>query len=182
MTSVSGVEDYLSMGGKEYGQYNLVYHDNSCSALITGFGIYAWNRKKPMWFWSGSSVKENEISDIRAYNHANGVMWIVYSLVLWAASLAGFWNGTAALTLIILAMVVGLPALMMVYQRIYKNIEYEESTKDSITEITFTLSVIGVLTSACLLIASDHEPTCAEYRCKKSRWNGNIYCIVSEGL
>ena len=48
-----------------------------CSALITGFGIYAWNRKKPMWFWSGSSVKENEISDIRAYNHANGVMWIV---------------------------------------------------------------------------------------------------------
>lgn len=73
-----------------------------------------------MWFWSGSSVKENAISDIRAYNHANGVMWIVYSLVLWAASLAGFWNGTAALTLIILAMVVGLPALMMVYQRIYK--------------------------------------------------------------
>ena len=25
MTSVSGVEDYLSMGGKEYGQYNMVY-------------------------------------------------------------------------------------------------------------------------------------------------------------
>ena len=56
----------------------------------------------------------------------------------------------------------------------------KKSTKDSITEITLTLSVIGVLTS--LLIASDHEPICAEYRCKKSRWNGNIYCIVSEGL
>ncbi len=58
----------------------------------------------------------------------------------------------------------------------------KKSTKDSITEITLTLSVIGVLTSACLLIASDHEPICAEYRCKKSRRNGNIYCIVSEGL
>lgn len=91
-----------------------------CSALMTGFGIYAWNRKKPMWFWSGSSEKEIEVSDVRAYNHANGVMWIVYSLVLWAASIAGFWNGTAALTLIVLAIVVGLPALMMVYQRIYK--------------------------------------------------------------
>lgn len=33
----------------------------------------------------------------------------------------------------------------------------KKSTKDSITEITLTLSVIGVLTSACLLIASDHE-------------------------
>ncbi len=56
----------------------------------------------------------------------------------------------------------------------------KKSTKDSITEITLTLSVIGVLTSACLLIASDHEPACAEYGCKKSRWNGSIYCMEHE--
>ena len=58
-----------------------------CSALITGFGIYAWNRKKPMWFWSGSSVKENEISDIRAYNHANGscIRWFCGRLPLQAS-------------------------------------------------------------------------------------------------
>ena len=47
-----------------------------CSALLTGIGIYAWNRKKPMWFWSGKTVKETEISDITAYNHANGIMWM----------------------------------------------------------------------------------------------------------
>lgn len=91
-----------------------------CSALFTVLGIYAWNRKKPMWFWSGTSEKEIEVSDVRAYNHANGIMWIVYSLILWAASIAGFWSGTAALTLIILALVVGIPGLVMVYQRIYK--------------------------------------------------------------
>ena len=56
----------------------------------------------------------------------------------------------------------------------------KKSTKDSITEITLTLSVIGVLTSVCLLIASDHEPTCAEYGCKKNRWNGSIYCMDHE--
>lgn len=44
------------------------------SALFTGIGIYAWNRKKPMWFWSGTVVKE-ELSDAAAYNHANGVIW-----------------------------------------------------------------------------------------------------------
>ena len=38
------------------------------SLLFTGIGIYAWKRKKPMWFWSGSTVKESEISDIAAYN------------------------------------------------------------------------------------------------------------------
>ena len=37
-----------------------------CSALITGFGIYAWNRKKPMWFWSGSSEKENDVDRVFA--------------------------------------------------------------------------------------------------------------------
>lgn len=42
-----------------------------CSAIFTGIGIYAWKRKKPMWFWSGSSVKESEIRDIKAYNRAN---------------------------------------------------------------------------------------------------------------
>lgn len=36
-----------------------------------------------MWFWSGKTVKETEISDITAYNHANGIMWIVYSIIYW---------------------------------------------------------------------------------------------------
>ena len=26
-------------------------------------GIYAWKRKKPMWFWSGTEVKAGEISE-----------------------------------------------------------------------------------------------------------------------
>ena len=43
------------------------------SALFTGIGIYAWKRKKPMWFWSGSTVRESEITDIPAYNRANGI-------------------------------------------------------------------------------------------------------------
>ena len=42
-----------------------------------------------MWFWSGKTVKETEISDITAYNHANGIMWIVYSIIYWMAAFAG---------------------------------------------------------------------------------------------
>ena len=49
------------------------------SAFFTVYRIYAWRREKPMWFWSGSTVRESEISDISAYNKANGIMWIVYS-------------------------------------------------------------------------------------------------------
>ena len=51
------------------------------SVLFSGIGIYAWKRKKPMWFWSGSTVEEYEISDVPAYNRANGIMWLVFSAV-----------------------------------------------------------------------------------------------------
>ena len=59
------------------------------SALLTGLGIFAWKRQKPMWFWSGSSVREDEISDIPAYNRENGIMWIVYSLTFWVSTFMG---------------------------------------------------------------------------------------------
>ena len=44
------------------------------AGLFTGIGIFAWKRKKPMWFWAGSEVKASEISDVPAYNRANGRM------------------------------------------------------------------------------------------------------------
>ena len=34
--------------------------------LFTGLGIFAWRRKKPMWFYSGSEVKPWQIRDIPA--------------------------------------------------------------------------------------------------------------------
>ncbi len=53
------------------------------SLLFTSIGIYAWRRKKPMWFWAGDTVSEDEITDVRAYNRANGIMWLCFSLPLW---------------------------------------------------------------------------------------------------
>ena len=73
-----------------------------------------------MWFWSGKTVKETEISDITAYNHANGIMWIVYFYYLLGGDyLSGIWNSTAALDLIIVGCVIGIPVLVVVYNRIY---------------------------------------------------------------
>lgn len=92
----------------------------SCSALLTAIGVYAWNRKKHMWFWTETTVKETEISDVVAYNHANGIMWGVYSLIYWAAALASVWSNMTALILIIVGCVIGLPLLSVVYKRIYK--------------------------------------------------------------
>ena len=91
-----------------------------CSAVFTAIGVYAWHRKKPMWFWSGSTVEESEIADIPAYNRANGWMWIIFSLPLWLSALLGLWSDVAALILLTGSVVIGLPLLVAAYRRIYE--------------------------------------------------------------
>ena len=91
-----------------------------CAAVFTGLGVYAMRRKKPMWFWSGSTVSEKEIADIPAYNRANGIMWLAYSLLYWASGVMSICNlGTGAIVLM-LAAVAGGAGLVAAYGWIYK--------------------------------------------------------------
>ena len=87
--------------------------------FFTGIGIYAWKRKKPMWFWSGSTVNENEITDVPAYNRANGIMWICYSLIFWIAAVLGIFRVESAGVLVCVGTVVGSVVLIVVYKKIY---------------------------------------------------------------
>ena len=90
------------------------------SMLFTGIGIAAWKKKKPMWFWSGTTVKDYEISDIPAYNRANGIMWIVFSLLFWICTILGIFHVKAAGFLLIGVCIFGIPMLPVVYHKIYK--------------------------------------------------------------
>ena len=89
------------------------------AAFFTGIGIFAWTRKKPMWFWSGSTVKESEITDVRAYNRANGIMWICFSLIYWVAAVLGIFQVEAVGVVIGVGTLVGIVALIFVYKAIY---------------------------------------------------------------
>ena len=91
-----------------------------CSLSFTGLGIYAWRRKKPMWFYSGSTVREEEIADVKAYNRANGIMWICYSLVFWISMILGFLNISAAGIVLGAGCLGGIPILVIAYHKIYK--------------------------------------------------------------
>ncbi|MGL5329201.1 MAG: hypothetical protein ACRDD7_08030 [Peptostreptococcaceae bacterium] len=48
--------------------------------VFIGMGIYALNKKTPVHFWAGITVKSEEISDVKSYNKANGIMWITVGL------------------------------------------------------------------------------------------------------
>ena len=90
------------------------------AAFFTGIGIFAWTRKKPMWFWSGSTVSEKEITDVPAYNRANGIMWICFSLIYWGAAVLGIFKVKAAGAVVGAGTLIGIVLLIVVYKQIYK--------------------------------------------------------------
>ena len=91
-----------------------------CAASFTALGIFAWKRKKPMWFWSGSEVKAWQLTDVAAYNRAYGIRWIAFSLGFWAAAVLSLFNVPAAGILVMVTCLVGIPGLVIAYNRIYK--------------------------------------------------------------
>ena len=90
------------------------------SLLFTCIGIYAWNRKKPMWFWARDTVHEEEITDVRAYNHANGIIWIVFSIPLWVGTIVGLNDMKTGGNIILFDSTVGLLLLILTYINIHK--------------------------------------------------------------
>lgn len=91
-----------------------------CAVVFTGIGIYAYRREEPMWFWSGSTVRREELTDVEAYNHANGIMWLIFSIPMWASTILYFWNKEIATLLMVLDCTVGLIGLIYAYNKIYE--------------------------------------------------------------
>ena len=87
--------------------------------FFTIFGIYAWRRKEPMWFWSGRIVRENEITDVRAFNRANGIMWLAFSAVFWLSAVLALMQNDAAGLVMLGGCLLGIPGLIFVYGKIY---------------------------------------------------------------
>jgi len=92
-----------------------------CGIIFFIIGIFAWKRKTPMHFWSGTEVKESEISDIPAYNRANGIMWTVYSTgYLISGCLALVRETYAGILLLVALCFPGIILLVYTYQKIYR--------------------------------------------------------------
>ncbi|MBQ9544361.1 MAG: hypothetical protein IJV00_04465 [Clostridia bacterium] len=89
-------------------------------SFFAGIGIYALKTKKPMRFWSGSENISEEITDVKAYNRANAVLWIAFSAVFFISALIGFLGSEAAGWVMMAGCLAGIPALAVAYKKIYK--------------------------------------------------------------
>lgn len=88
--------------------------------IFISIGIYALNKKNPIHFWSGTKVKAEEIKDIKSYNRANGIMWILFGLSFILSGLLGLiLNVNIAGLAVSINSFVGLIIIVIVYNRIY---------------------------------------------------------------
>jgi hypothetical protein len=91
-----------------------------CSFIFGAIAIWAFKSKKPMHFWSGSTVSPEEITDIPSYNRANGWMWTIYTIGMIMSGILSLFSIMIGAVLLVVIGIPGTIALIITYNRIYK--------------------------------------------------------------
>jgi hypothetical protein len=91
----------------------------SLTALVPlGIGIYDYNAKKPVGFWTG--INPPEVTDVKKYNHAVAWIWIIFAVIfeLLGVPLLTLKQNSAGFVWTILGSVALCIALMVAYVQI----------------------------------------------------------------
>lgn len=101
--------------------------------LVIVFGsvaLWGFLSKTPVNFWAGDEVKTSEISDVKAYNRANGFIWAFFTLPQLIAAILCPINSLAANIFSIGGIVAGIPVIMIVYRHIEKKYRVKGKAKE----------------------------------------------------
>ena len=107
-------------GEKILGIIVMVFCCFLCGGTFLGIGIWAKKSKKPMHFYSGTTVDSKTVSDIPAYNLENSKMWKVYSIPFWVSCIVSFFHIGAAAIIMSVACFPGFLWLIFRYKQICK--------------------------------------------------------------
>lgn len=101
-----------------------------CSLPFGAIAIYAFKSNKPIHFWSGSTVNSGEITNIPAYNYANGLMWLIYTACMVATSILSLFNIRIGVILLVIICVPGTIVLILAYNVIFKKYRSTSTTHE----------------------------------------------------
>ena len=101
-----------------------------CALIFGTIALWAFKRNTPMHFWSGSTVHAEEITDIPAYNRANGMMWAAYAACMILSGIVALFSITAGTVLLLIVCLPGTVVLIIVYKRIYRKYMRESYTRE----------------------------------------------------
>ena len=109
-----------------------------------------------MHFWSGSTVKPEEISDIPSYNRANGLMWAIYAACMVITGILSLFSIKVGVILLVILCFPGIVVLIIVYNRIYNkykstSVAYKTYNSTSNPSKAAVITIISI--SAIILVA-----------------------------
>ena len=88
--------------------------------IYTGLGVYFCVTKTPANFWSGEKIPPKAISDVKKYNRANGIMWIVYGILYLLPAIVSLTNIASAGIIVAVLTFGGVPILIFIYVKIIR--------------------------------------------------------------
>ena len=88
--------------------------------LYAGFGLFYYHSKTPANFWSGDKISPEDVSDVKKYNRANGIMWIVYGILFLIPASTAFTSVLISGVFIGIFTFIGVPVLIVIYTKIIK--------------------------------------------------------------
>lgn len=94
-----------------------------CSLLFIGYGIHNIRSLHPVGFYSGyPRPKDEDITDIRAYNLAHGKIWITYGAGLFLLFFLGLFpiNGLLYVAMIALVMIGSIFPMIKIHNKLDK--------------------------------------------------------------
>lgn len=103
------------------------------SILVVVFGgitIWCFSSKAPVNFWAGDNVKPEEISDIKAYNRSNGILWGIFTLPHVISLAVIPINTFTAVIIQAIGIVIGIPLIVIAYNKIEKKYRNKGKIKE----------------------------------------------------
>ncbi len=86
-----------------------------CGVIFVAIGVSCFKRTKPAGFWSGVEVKKEQVTDVKKYNIANGIMWCTFSIFFWISGIAAIYDSIVAVIIMVIACTGGIVGLIMGY-------------------------------------------------------------------
>lgn len=105
------------------------------AAIMAGIGISQLRSSSPVGFYSGEKPpKEDELTDVQAWNKRHGIMWLVYGMIIVVSYFAGSIMGDSVLCIIPYCGGLIVPVIVMIWchhrwVRKYKRDERGEDEK-----------------------------------------------------
>ena len=90
-----------------------------CALVFLSISIFAFVAKNPINFWAGEKISLSQVTDVKKYNRANGIMWLLYGLGWLIAAIIGLFSIKVG-AFFMVALCVGIVILILVNRKIRK--------------------------------------------------------------